>query len=194
MFCPWIKQQQRKIFGEKTMVPCNENWIVDSSKYWRKISSVCEFKLLCLLKNEPLVLLFTRLGFFISQCSRNFYRLALFLQSDSVGLYFSKVGLLLRDIIGFLTTARLVIASFPVKNFRTRLICQILAEPMISFQLAESIVRRKESLWYFWLPKCSLFSRRKYDAQWSWNVARKFSNIDFFLKILPLKDDELVIS
>ena len=24
--------------------------------------------------------------------------------------------------------------------------------------------------------------------------ARKFSNIDFFLKILPLKDDELVMS
>ena len=24
--------------------------------------------------------------------------------------------------------------------------------------------------------------------------ARKFSNVDFFLKILPLKDDELVIS
>ena len=36
----------------------------------------------------------------------------------------------------------------------------------------------------------------------SWNVleivlrtfARKFSNIDFFLKILPLKNDELVMS
>ena len=27
-----------------------------------------------------------------------------------------------------------------------------------------------------------------------WTFARKFSNIDFFLKILPLKDDELVIS
>ena len=32
---------------------------------------------------------------------------------------------------------------------------------------------------------------------WSWclrKFARKFSNIDFFLKILPLKDDELVMS
>ena len=45
-----------------------------------EVSQVFTPKWTCfVLKNEPLVLLFTGLGFFISQCSRNFYRLALFL-------------------------------------------------------------------------------------------------------------------
>ena len=39
-------------------------------------------------------------------------------------------------------------------------------------------------------PKNTLFKKHTHLR----TFARKFSNIDFFLKILPLKDDELVMS
>ena len=51
-----------------------------------------------------------------------------------------------RVLIAFLTRARFVIASFPMKYLGTeKNLSKDIAEQVISFQLSESFIRRKES-------------------------------------------------
>ena len=46
---------------------------------------------------------------------------------------------------------------------------------------------------FLYKPRCARFLLPRPRANWR-TFARNFSNIEFFLKILPLKDDELVMS
>ena len=67
-----------------------------------------------------------------------------------------------------------------------RAFVRFLAYSFVCLSLGHSQACSFCSFFVRWFVRAFVFSLRTF--------ARKFSNIDFFLKILPLKDDELVMS